>query len=198
MNGSGIFKGLGVTIKHFLKTYTVDLKAGKKRYNTVEGVAERSSAESEGLFTIQYPEEHTIAPEEFRFIPFLVYEINADGSQKYRCTACGICAKVCPPQCIWITRKTDPETGKPIPQPETYQLDIDICMNCGLCVEYCPFDAIKMDHDFENATYQREGTHIYSKEQLGKPAEYYAKIRPLNYAREEAVKKEKATATTAG
>jgi NADH-quinone oxidoreductase subunit I len=194
MNGSGIFKGLGVTIKHFLKTYTVDLKKGKKHYHTVEGVEDRSSAGSEGFFTIQYPEERTITPEEYRFLPFLVYETNEDGTKKYRCTACGICSKVCPPQCIWITRKTDPETGKPIPQAEAYQLDIDICMNCGLCVEYCPFDAIKMDHDFENATYQRAGEHIYSKEQLGKPIEYYAKIRPLNYAREEAVKKEKSAA----
>jgi len=70
-------------------------------------------------------------------------------------------------------------------------------MNCGLCAEYCPFDAIKMDHDFENSTYERAGSHIYSMEQLGKPIEYYAKIRPVNYVQVEALKKEKAGPTTA-
>jgi NADH-quinone oxidoreductase subunit I len=194
MNGSGIIKGLGVTLKHFVKTYLVDIKEGRKRYHTEAGIEERSSADSQGLFTIQYPEERKIIPEEYRFLPFLVYENNEDGTQKYRCTACGICAKVCPPQCIWITRKTDPATGKPIPQAESYQIDIDICMNCGLCVEYCPFDAIRMDTNFENATYQREGSHIYSKEELGKPVEYYAKIHPVNFVKEENAKKEKAAA----
>lgn len=193
MKGSGIIKGLGVTFKHFFDTYWVDLREGKKRYNTVEGVAERSSAQAAGFFTVQYPEEKMIVPEEFRFLPFLVYETDETGDKNYRCTACGICSKVCPPQCIWITRKTDPETGKPIPQPENYQIDTDMCMNCGLCVEYCPFDAIKMDHDFEQSSYERQdGSHIYDKEKLGKPVEYYAKIRPENFAREEAAKKAKA------
>lgn len=197
MNGSGIIKGLGVTLKHFFDTYLVDLKAGKKRYYTKAGIKSRTEAEVSGLFTVQYPEEQMPVHEEFRFIPFLVYEQDAEGAKKYRCTACGICAKVCPPQCIWITRKKDSATGKPIPQAESYQLDIDICMNCGLCVEYCPFDAIKMDHDFENSTYHRkEESHIYSMEQLGKPVEYYAKIRPVNFAREEAAKKEKASAAS--
>jgi len=193
MNGSGIIKGLGVTLKHFFNTYLVDIKAGKKRYGTDAGILSRTDAEVAGLFTVQYPEEQMPVHEEFRFIPFLVYENDDQGERKYRCTACGICAKVCPPQCIWITRKTDPVTGKPVAQPESYQLDVDICMNCGLCVEYCPFDAIKMDHDFEKSSYdRRDGAHIYSKEQLGKSVEYYAKIRPVNFAREEAVKKEKA------
>ncbi len=195
MKGSGIIKGLGITFKHFFDTYLVDLRQGKKRYGNAAGIKERTSAEVEGLFTVQYPEEKMPVPEEFRFLPFLIYEIEDSGAKKYRCTACGICAKVCPPQCIWITRKTDPETGKPIAQPESYQIDTDICMNCGLCVEYCPFDAIKMDHDFEQSSYERQdGSHIYSMEKLGKPVEYYAKIRPENFAREEAAKKAKAGA----
>ncbi len=48
-------------------------------------------------------------------------------------------------------------------------------MNCGFCAEYCPFDAIKMDHDYEIASY---GRNVYNMEQLLKPASYYAKIRP--------------------
>ena len=64
-------------------------------------------------------------------------------------------------------------------------------MNCGYCAEYCPFDAIKMDHDFEMASYDRTGAHIFNKEKLSKPVSYYAAIRPTNYAREETARLEK-------
>ena len=67
-------------------------------------------------------------------------------------------------------------------------------MNCGSCAEFCPFDAIKMDHDYEISTTIRGDTHIYTKEKLGKPLEYYAKIRPANYAAEEAERAAKAAA----
>ena len=78
-----------------------------------------------------------------------------DGEQEIRCTSCGICAKVCPPQCIWIERTTNPETKRPVPEPKEFYIDVDICMNCGFCSEYCPFDAIKMDHDYELSVYKR-------------------------------------------
>jgi NADH-quinone oxidoreductase subunit I len=134
---------------------------------------------------MQYPEEKLPIPEEFRYIPFLLYEENEDGTKQDRCTSCGICAKVCPPQCIWIVRSDDPETGRPVPEPAEFYIDIDICMNCGYCAEFCPFDAIKMDHDFELASYDRFENHIFNKEKLSKPVDYYASIRPRNYAREE-------------
>ena len=38
------------------------------------------SADTRGIFTIQYPEEKLPVPEEFRFIPFLVYEVKEDGT----------------------------------------------------------------------------------------------------------------------
>jgi NADH-quinone oxidoreductase subunit I len=64
-------------------------------------------------------------------------------------------------------------------------------MNCGYCAEYCPFDAIKMDHDYEMASYDRKEAHIFDKERLLKPAEYYAGIRPRNFEREEEIRREK-------
>jgi NADH-quinone oxidoreductase subunit I len=63
-------------------------------------------------------------------------------------------------------------------------------MNCGLCAEYCPFDAIKMDHDYEISVYNRLEKNIYDKERLSRPVEYYASIRPTNYNREEAARAE--------
>lgn len=195
MYGSGILKGLGVTLKHFLETYLEDFRwLGKRRYYTREGIAHRSSSKARGIFTIQYPEEKMILPEEFRFTPILIYEVDENGERHDRCTSCGICTKVCPPQCIWIVRTHDPKTGRPIPQPAEFYIDVDICMNCGLCAEYCPFDAIKMDHDFELAVYERWTNNIYDKKKLDRPVSYYASIRPTNYAREEAARAEAAAA----
>jgi NADH-quinone oxidoreductase subunit I len=183
MYGRGIWEGLKVTLQHLVDTYRNKFEEGAAGVNT------RSSHEVEGIFTVQYPEEQLNTPEEFRFLPFLLYEEGENGEQNDRCTSCGICAKVCPPQCIWIVRTNDPETGRPVPQPENFFIDTDICMNCGLCAEFCPFDAIKMDHEFELATYGRKD-NIYDKAKLSKPVSYYASIRPANYAREEAIRAE--------
>ena len=191
MIGFGVLRGLWTTFRHFIMTYVDDFRKGKKRYYTPEGIELRRNTDVEGIFTVQYPEEKLPVPEEFRYIPFLVYEEGPNGEKEHRCTSCGICAKVCPPQCIWIVRTNDPETGKPIPQPAEFYIDVDICMNCGLCAEYCPFDAIKMDHDYEIASYDRMRDNIYDLEKLSKPLSYYSKIRPTNYQREEAARAEK-------
>jgi NADH-quinone oxidoreductase subunit I len=196
MNGLGIIKGMGVAFWHFVQTYVDDIKWLGRRYYTPEGIARRSSADANGIFTIQYPEEKMPVPEEFRFMPFLVYDVGLNGEKNYRCTSCGICAKVCPPQCIWIVRSIDAVTGKPMPTPAEFNIDVDICMNCGFCSEYCPFDAIKMDHDYEIASYNRLAHHIFDKEKLGKPASYYASIRPTNNTAEVAARAEKAAAKT--
>jgi NADH-quinone oxidoreductase subunit I len=197
MYGKGILKGLSVTAKRFINTYIDDiawLLKGKKRYYSEEGIKHRSSKDQKGIFTIQYPEERLIAPEEMRFVPFLVYDEKPDGTREQRCTSCGICAKVCPPQCIWIVRSNDPNTGRPIPEPTEFYIDVDICMNCGFCAEYCPFDAIIMDHNFELASY---GRSVYNMEKLLKPASYYKSIRPENYARNEAERQAKEAAKAA-
>jgi len=197
MNGNGIVKGLGVTIKRFIDTYIEDIKWLGKRYYTQDGIEQRMSSDARGIFTIQYPDEKLPIPEEFRYIPFLLYEEGEDGEIKERCTSCGICAKVCPPQCIWIVRTNDPETGRPVPEPEEFYIDVDICMNCGFCAEYCPFDAIKMDHDYEISVYDRYAQNIYNKEKLMKPVSYYAEIRPTNYTREEKARAEAEAAKAA-
>ena len=67
-------------------------------------------------------------------------------------------------------------------------------MNCGFCAEYCPFNAIKMDHDYEIASYMR---NIMDLDRLLKPASYYAEIRPLNATREEEARKAKEAAKAA-
>ena len=196
MYGKGIFKGLSVTWKRFWNTYIDDLSwalSGRKRYYTEEGLKHRASKNTRGIFTVQYPEEQLIQPEEFRFVPFLVFD-GTDDKREVRCTSCGICAKVCPPQCIWIVRTNDKSTGRPVPVPTEFYIDMDICMNCGLCAEYCPFDAIKMDHKFDIASYSR---NVYNLDKLLKPASYYGKIRPLNAAKEDEARRAKEAAKSA-
>jgi len=189
MYGKGILKGLGVSLKRFAETYLDDLVWLGKRYRTDKGISHRLSKDARGIFTVQYPEEKIPVPEEFRFVPFLVYDEGPNGEKPLRCTSCGICAKVCPPQCIWIVRSTDPVTGRPIPDPAKFFVDGDICMNCGLCAEFCPFDAIKMDHDYELASFTR---NVYDITMLSKSAGYYESIRPANAKREDAARAAKA------
>jgi hypothetical protein len=57
MKGFGIIKGLGVTLKHIFDTYAEDIKAGRKRYYTEEGVRQRMTPDTKGIFTVNYPEE---------------------------------------------------------------------------------------------------------------------------------------------
>lgn len=175
MYGWGIIKTLGMTLYHFVMTYVGDFRAWiggtRKRSATGEGVSS-----SRGVFTIQYPNERRDLPENYRNLPFFV--IDAKTSQ-LRCTACGICAQICPVQCIWIERAKEPETGRPRRYPVSYYLDISLCMSCGFCAEFCPFDAIKMDRDFEIAAYRRPG--FVSAKDLAKPESYDAEIHPSEY-----------------
>lgn len=187
MYGLGILKGLGVTIRHFVNSYVEDLRgAGAKLLGDQAVFVRRQSLDSQGIFTVQYPDEKLAVPERFRFVPFLVVE-DADHPERPGhdwCTSCGICAKVCPPQCIWIVRGEDPVTKRPIPEPEAFFIDIDICMNCGYCAEFCPFDAIKMDHDYELASYDRTQNHIFDKKKLSKPFSYWKTIAPTTATEE--------------
>lgn len=184
MYGLGIVRGLSITLKHFVDTYIDDFRFLGRRYYDSDSLKARQGVSGRGVFTVQYPEEKLPVPERFRYIPFLIYEEQEDGSRQDLCTSCGICAKVCPPQCIWIVRTTDPKTKRPIPEPAEFFIDIDICMNCGYCAEYCPFDAIKMDHNYELASYDRTTDHIFNKARLDMPQSYYASIRPTDYAAE--------------
>jgi NADH-quinone oxidoreductase subunit I len=177
--GFGMLKGLWVTFRRLADTYLVDLRWRGRRYRSPEGLQDRLSHTTRGIFTVQYPEERIPSPENFRYVPFLVYDELEGGEHKLRCTACGMCARVCPPQCIWITRAVDPETNKPLTQPAEFVIEADICMNCGLCAEFCPFDAIQMDHNYELAARDRWVELRYDLKKLSKPASYHAAIHPL-------------------
>ncbi len=191
MFGSGLLKGMGITLQHAVDTFRDDARKTPSRYeDSIKLPGNRRIIEQpidqEGLLTIQYPEEKRLLPERFRYIPMLIWD-----TQKHedRCTACGICAKVCPPQCIWIVRDSD-ENGRPVARPAEFFIDAAICMSCSFCVEFCPFDAIKMNHDFELAVYDRYPQLVYDKTELTVPVEYYAALWPTQYAEEEEIRRQ--------
>jgi NADH-quinone oxidoreductase subunit I len=187
MFGSGLLKGLGITLKHFTDTFGDDRQKVPSRYQDSRDLGDgrriiEQPITQEGLLTIQYPEEKRLLPERFRYIPMLLWDTEKNED---RCTACGICAKVCPPQCIWIVRDTD-EKGKPVTRPAEFYIDAAVCMSCSFCAEFCPFDAIKMNHDYELAVYDRYPQLVYNKAELTVPIEYYAALWPTQYAEEQA------------
>lgn len=186
MFGLGLLKGLGITMRHFIESYVYDRKPWEKRYDQ-EWLKQHQAIDGKGIFTVQYPEQKRPMAENFRVIPMLIYDKTPDDP---RCTACGICARVCPPQCIWIQRGTD-EKGRPKAQPSGFWIDALICMNCGYCAEYCPFDAIKMNQEYEIVTADRDRDLYYDMKKLLVPVEYYAKLHPTDNAAEEEVRRAK-------
>jgi len=95
--------------------------------------------------------------------------------------ACQICEKECPPKCIYIEKSKDKKPdyiGKPQLYPATFDIDISVCMSCQICVEVCPFDAIKMDTEFELSTGDRFGGLLVHKQQLAKSNTHYHRIHP--------------------
>jgi NADH-quinone oxidoreductase subunit I len=158
MLGEGILKGMAATAKNFLGSYV----------------------EEDRLVTVQYPEERLPQKEATRNFPFLVYDGN-DWQKGLRCVACLICEKECPPKCIYIVKdavKKPDYIGKLQFQPKVFDIDVSVCMSCQICVEVCPFDAIKMDVEYELSTGDRFGQLLLHKNDLAKPNKYYQKIHP--------------------
>lgn len=130
----------------------------------------------ERMTTIQYPEERAPISPNFRNFPFLCYD-GSDAVAGLRCTACSICEKECPPQCIYIVLDRD-ENGKSLKRPKVFDIDLSVCMNCGICSEVCPFDSIYMDGEYEMSTDDRFGGLLFGLDRLSKSAEYHMKLRP--------------------
>jgi NADH-quinone oxidoreductase subunit I len=160
--------------------------------------------EQDRLITVQYPEERSPLPENYRNFPFLVFD-GSDAEAGLRCVACKICEKECPPQCIYITKSEDKKPdymGKPQFYPKVFDIDISVCMSCQICVEVCPFEAIKMDKDFELSRRGRFDDLLMAKPQLAKSNDYYHRIHPMEAAEvdtrlaEAAAKKKPAPAPT--
>jgi NADH-quinone oxidoreductase subunit I len=151
--GLGLLQGLAVTGKNMLQSFY----------------------KKERMTTVPYPEQRAPISPNYRNIPFLCYDDDPEAG--LRCTACKICEKSCPPECIYIVMDRD-ENGKALKRPRVFDIDASVCMGCGLCAEVCPFDSIYMDGQFELATDDRfEGLQLHLDD-LAKSAEYHLQLRP--------------------
>ena len=162
MLGEGIAKGLVETARNFLGSYV----------------------SKERLTTVQYPEERLPQIEATRDFPFLVFD-GDDWQAGLRCVGCQICEKECPPKCIYIEKSKDKKPdafGKPQFYPAVFNIDVSVCMSCQICVEVCPFDAIKMNTEFELSTTDRFGGLLWDKQHLAQSNEHYRQIHPTEAA----------------
>jgi len=105
--------------------------------------------------TLQYPDERQVLPDRFRGFVF---------NDTTLCDACGICAKACPVDCIYI--ETD---GKAKERFMTrYSIDFNKCIWCSLCTENCHANSISMSHDYDHSVYERDSL-VYDFMQPGVP-----------------------------
>src|SRR5438874_10943559 len=72
--------------------------------------------------------------------------------------------------------------AKPQYYPAVFDIDISVCMSCQICVEVCPFEAIKMDKEFELSKRERFDALLQRKSELSKSNTYYHGIHPIEAA----------------
>ena len=168
MFGLGILRGMAITFKHFVRTYVGGEQFGR----------------GEALFTIQYPEEKPPLPPRFRGAVMLIFDPETG---EPLCTACTVCARICPVKVITVEKipKSRP------PKVQTYIWESQACMFCGLCVEVCNFEALEMSHMVELGDYFREEKMDYDIDRMRElarkfyghsypPRDRYTFLKPLD------------------
>jgi NADH-quinone oxidoreductase subunit I len=93
--------------------------------------------------TLQYPEERWEIPQGYR--GFLHNDVKT-------CTACTMCVKVCPIDCISLESVRGADKKMVL---ASYDINIGRCMYCGLCVEVCPPKSLKHTSGYEMASVAR-------------------------------------------
>ena len=128
--------------------------------------------------TIQYPTERRPIAPGYRGEHALAK--NTEG--KAKCVGCGLCATICPSQCIHVFR----EKG----QVARYEIEVLRCIFCGFCMEVCPYGAVVLTENYEFSAYKKEDIYLardrllsnWDKYMSGKKGEEYFKKfwRPLS------------------
>jgi len=83
-------------------------------------------------------------------------------SGEAKCVGCGLCAAMCPSQCIHIYTSEGDDHKKVV---DRYEIEVLRCVFCALCVEACPYGAVALTEHFEYSGYTREEFY-YTKERL--------------------------------
>jgi NADH-quinone oxidoreductase subunit I len=138
------FKGLGITLRHFLKNTFLPRK-------------------KTDIETVEYPDKKVVYPERFRGLHRLMKRDGDDGA--VRCVACMCCPTVCPAHCITIVPAETDDKGIE-KYPAIFEIDELRCVVCGLCVEACPCDAIRMDTGMHATAVESRDEAIETKEKM--------------------------------
>jgi NADH-quinone oxidoreductase subunit I len=114
--------------------------------------------------TVQYPEERIQIYPRWRGR----HELQRHPNGLEKCVACGLCAAVCPSQCIYV-EAAENTPGERYSEGERYarlyEINLTRCIFCGYCQDACPTGAIILRKDFELADYKRED-FVFTKEML--------------------------------
>ena len=132
---------------------------------TLRGLKTTFGQLTEGVTTVQYPEEKIPVYPRFRGRHRL-HKFADSGLEK--CVGCSLCAAACPSDCIRVVAaENTPEHRVSAGEryAAVYEINLSRCIFCGYCEVACPFDAIAMGHDFEMSDYNRSDL-IFTKEML--------------------------------
>ena len=124
--------------------------------------------------TGRYFKPGTEVTREYPEVPALAFE-RTRGRMNVtmeKCTACTLCARACPVECITIeTEKRLEGKGR---RAARFVIDYSRCMFCGLCVEACPTQAIRHTGKCDFSSYDLEelvhdfGVGFYTDEEKEK------------------------------
>ncbi|MBM3926587.1 MAG: NADH-quinone oxidoreductase subunit I [SAR202 cluster bacterium] len=111
--------------------------------------------------TDQYPKKPR--EKEPRYMGFPALTWDHEVGEPF-CTACMVCIRNCPTQCMSATMKDNPlqKEGKSSRRKivDTFEINLNRCILCGICVEVCNFDAIVMSHEHEMSVFERNGDRV--------------------------------------
>jgi NADH-quinone oxidoreductase chain I len=106
-------------------------------------ITARYGVDPKAEVTLQYPEERWEIPDRYR--GFLNNDVK-------KCTACTMCVKVCPVDCISLESVRGADKRMVL---ASYDINIGRCMYCGLCVEVCPPKSLTHTSGYEKASVDR-------------------------------------------
>ncbi|MBI5195123.1 MAG: NADH-quinone oxidoreductase subunit NuoI [Nitrospirae bacterium] len=109
--------------------------------------------------TRQYPSEKR---EPFPGARGLHALVRDEQTGQAKCVGCGLCAAMCPSQCIHIYTSEGEDYKKIV---DRYEIDVLRCVFCAFCVEACPYGAVALTGHYEYSNYSR-GVFYYTKERL--------------------------------
>jgi NADH-quinone oxidoreductase subunit I len=126
------------------------------------------------VITVQYPRQTLKMPARFRGHIQLVLDPETG---KSRCTACLLCERACPSDCIMVQgAKLEGRKTKSVTE---YKLDFTTCSLCGACVEACPFDAIEFSKEYNVVALSRDAfNNMDLVQRLEEKSRIWAQNRP--------------------